>query len=192
MSSETFNALLLDISNQLKEEDLSKMKFLVRDHVGKRDLERIASGHGLFQALAERGHLGPENLDFLIGVLQGIPRVDLSEKLQQFAGSERAANEGLSKEETDKLNIASEVISENLGRYWRKLGRKLGLSDAKLESISKRHPTDLEETALELLKEWRKSQRAEAQTEKLLKALRDCQFNLTADKVQDRLTTAGF
>uniref|UniRef100_A0A3B3IHG6 Fas (tnfrsf6)-associated via death domain n=1 Tax=Oryzias latipes TaxID=8090 RepID=A0A3B3IHG6_ORYLA len=192
MSSETFNALLLDISNQLREEDLSKMKFLVRDHVGKRDLERIASGHGLFQALAERGHLGPENLDFLIGVLQGIPRVDLSEKLQQFAGSERAANGGPSEEETAKLNIASEVISENLGRYWRKLGRKLGLSDAKLESISKRHPTDLEETAVELLKEWRKSQRAEAQTEKLLKALRDCQFNLTADKVQDRLTTEGF
>lgn len=100
MSSETFNALLLDISNQLREEDLSKMKFLVRDHVGKRDLERIASGHGLFQALAERGHLGPENLDFLIGVLQGIPRVDLSEKLQQFAGSERAANGGPSEEET--------------------------------------------------------------------------------------------
>jgi len=80
-----------------------------------------------------------------------------------------------------------EVIAANLGKNWRKLGRRLRVSDVKLESISKRHPTDLEETAVELLKEWKKSRGAEAQTEELIKALRDCQFNLTADKVEDRL-----
>lgn len=76
---------------------------------------------------------------------------------------------------------------ECLGRNWRKLGRKLGLKDVKLESISKRHPTDLEETAVELLKEWRKSRGAEARTEELIAALRACQFNMTADKVEDKL-----
>lgn len=86
-----------------------------------------------------------------------------------------------------KLDIATEVIAENLGKSWRKLGRKLGLTDVKLESISKRHPTELEETAVELLKEWRKNRGAEAQTEELIKALRACQFNLTADKVMSRL-----
>lgn len=83
------------------------------------------------------------------------------------------------------------MIAENLGRTWRKLGRKLGLSDVKLDSISKRHPTELEETVLELLKEWRKSRGAEARTEELISALRACQYNLTADKVVDRLATHG-
>ena len=88
-----------------------------------------------------------------------------------------------------KLNIATEVIAENLGRQWRKLGRKLGLTDVKLESISKRHPTDLEETAVELLNEWRSNRGAEARAEDLIKALRACQLNLTADKVAKRLAT---
>ncbi len=90
-----------------------------------------------------------------------------------------------------KLGVATEVIAENLGKNWRRLGRKLGLTDVKLESISKRHPTDLEETAIELLKEWRKKSGAEARTEELIKALRACQFNLTADKVEKRLATLG-
>lgn len=83
--------------------------------------------------------------------------------------------------------MATEVVVECLGKNWRKLGRKLGLKDVKLESISKRHPTDLEETAVELLKEWRKSRGAEARVEELIEALRACQFNMTADKVEDKL-----
>lgn len=86
-----------------------------------------------------------------------------------------------------KLDIATDVIQENLGKNWRKLGRKLGLKDIKLESISRRHPTDLEETAVELLKEWRKSRGADARTEDLIAALRACQLNMTADKVEDKL-----
>ncbi|RVE73738.1 hypothetical protein OJAV_G00034440 [Oryzias javanicus] len=187
MSSETFNALLLDISNQLKEDDLTKMKFLLGDHVGKRDLEKITSGHGLFQVLRERTLLGPENRDFLNGLLKGIARYDLSEKLEL----EPAPYRGPSEEETAKLDVASRVISENLGKSWRKLGRRLRVSEVKMDSISKRHPTELEETTMELLKEWRKNRKAEARTEDLVKALRDCQFNLTADKVEDELRAEG-
>ena len=79
------------------------------------------------------------------------------------------------------------MIADHLGKNWRKLGRKLGLTDPKLDSIYQKHPTDLEETALELLKWWRKSRKAEARVEDLIKALRECQLNLTADKVEDKL-----
>lgn len=79
------------------------------------------------------------------------------------------------------------MIAENLGKAWRKLGRRLRLSEVKLESISKRHPTDLEETTVELLKEWRKIRGAEARAEELIGALRGCQYNLTADKVEEKL-----
>lgn len=89
-----------------------------------------------------------------------------------------------------KLDIATEVITENLGKDWRKLGRKLGLTDVKLESVSKRHPTELGETAVELLREWRKNRGAEARTVELLQALRACKLNLTADKVEEKLAEA--
>lgn len=87
-----------------------------------------------------------------------------------------------------KLNVATDVIVENLGKNWRRLGRKLGFSEVKLDSISNRHPADLQETAVELLKEWRKVQKAEAQMQKLVHALRECQMNLTADKVEKKIS----
>lgn len=82
------------------------------------------------------------------------------------------------------------MIAENLSKNWRKLGRKLGLSEVKLESISKRHPTDIEETVVEMLKEWRIHRGAEARTIDLLEALKACQYNLTADKVEEKLAQA--
>lgn len=84
------------------------------------------------------------------------------------------------------MNIATEVIVSNLGRSWRKFGRRLRLSEVQLDSISKKHPTDLMECAEELIKVWRKTKPLEGENE-LIKALRDCDLNLTADKVEARL-----
>ncbi|XP_070706069.1 FAS-associated death domain protein [Pempheris klunzingeri] len=191
MSSSNFNAVLLEISNQLSAKQLDDIKFLCRDMIGKRDLEKINSGRELFQVFTERGRLGADNRDFLSGLLVHVHRLDLSEKLKSFhshpgwGGTDDRLNAAVKAE----LDSATEVIAENLGRTWRKLGRKLGLAEVKLDSISNRHPTDLEETAVELLKEWRKSRGAEAQVEELIRALRACQYNLTADKVEHRLAT---
>ncbi|KAG7481665.1 FAS-associated death domain protein [Solea senegalensis] len=185
MGSFQFNSFLLEISNQLPSDQLEKMKFLCKDKIGKKDLEKITGALKLFQILAERGELTDDKTGFLSELLKGINRHDLSEKLDKFhSGCGHTDNEP----EKVQLDIATEVIAENLGRGWRKLGRKLGLSDVKLESIHKRHPTELEETVVELLKEWRKSRGAEARTEELLNALRACQYNLTADKVEDKLS----
>ncbi|XP_057675795.1 FAS-associated death domain protein-like [Corythoichthys intestinalis] len=84
-----------------------------------------------------------------------------------------------------KLDIAANVIAENLGRNWRRLGRQLGLTETKLDSVSTRHPNDLDETARELLKEWRKNRGSEVCVKDLVRALRACHQNLTADKVED-------
>lgn len=85
-----------------------------------------------------------------------------------------------------KLNIASDVIVNNVGSSWRKFGRKLGVTEVHLESIARKHPTDLMETVVELLKMWRKIKPEEGENE-LVKALRDCDLNLTADKVEEKL-----
>ncbi|XP_026147462.1 FAS-associated death domain protein [Mastacembelus armatus] len=192
MSSLKFPSLLLDISSQLSADQLDKMKFLCRDMIGKRDMEKVSNGLKLFQRLMERGELGADNTEFLSKLLEEIQRQDLLEKLRSFESQSGNSHSQPDQTERAKLDISTEVISENLGRNWRKLGRKLGLNEVKLESISSKHPTDLEETAVELLKEWRRIRGAEAQTKDLIGALRACEFNLTADKVEDRLTACGY
>ncbi|XP_029313981.1 FAS-associated death domain protein [Cottoperca gobio] len=187
MSNLQFNSVLLDISNQLTDKQLEDMKFLCRDMVGKKELEKISSGIRLFQVLTERGKLGANNTDCLCQLLKDIHRQDLSGRIETFESPAGFNDNQPDKEERDKLDIATEVIVENMGRTWRKLGRRLGLTEVKLDSISRRHPTELEETTREMLKEWMKCRGAEARTEYLIDALRACQFNLTADKVQDRL-----
>lgn len=87
--------------------------------------------------------------------------------------------------------MATEVICQNLGMSWRRLGRKLGLSEVKLASISKRHPTDLEETTVELLKEWRKLRGPGAQAADLIQALKACDLNLTAHKIESIISGCG-
>ncbi|KAM8894596.1 FAS-associated death domain protein [Spinachia spinachia] len=188
MSSLKFNKLLLDISNQLTQDQLEKMKFLVRGMVGKRELEKITSGTQLFQVLAERRQLGSDHTECLSKLLRDIGRSDLSDKLDHFENGSASCDDEPDPSERAKLDSATDVIAKNLGRPWRKLGRKLGLTDVKLESVSRRH-TDLEETAREMLKEWRKSRGAEARASALVEALRLCDLNLTADKVEDTLLT---
>ncbi|XP_054878413.1 protein FADD [Poeciliopsis prolifica] len=191
MSASNFMSVLLDISNKLKEENLKQLKFLVRDDIGKQKLEKITTGHQLFEILTERGQLGPDRADYLCQLLRQVQRDDLSEKLSNWQVQQESLKYNLSDTERDKLEIAMEVIRDNLGKNWRKLGRKLQLGETKLDSIATRHPTDLEETALELLKEWKKIRGPELQTKELIAALRDCQLNLTADKIQDKLEMKG-
>ncbi|XP_034412583.1 FAS-associated death domain protein [Cyclopterus lumpus] len=188
MSSLQFSSVLLDISNQLAQKQLEDMKFLCRDFVGKRALENITSGIQLFQVLTEQGRLGADKTEFLSKLLKDIHRSDLSDKLDNFESGAGVSDGQPDAAERAKLDIATDVIAENLGRTWRKLGRTLGVTDVKLESISRRH-TDLEETARELLKEWRKSRGAKARASDLVAALRACKLNLTADKVEDSLPT---
>ncbi|XP_047219379.1 protein FADD [Girardinichthys multiradiatus] len=192
MSAAHLNVVLLEISNQLNNENLESLKFLVRSQIGKQKLERIKTGLQLFEVLIERGHLASDQTDYLANLLRQIHREDLSNKLNSLEIQSGNSNNDISDAEKAKLDIAIEVIKESLGKNWRKLGRKLRVTEVKLDSISTRHPTDLEEMAVELLKEWRKSRAAEARTEELIAALRNCQLNLTADKIQEQLECEGF
>uniref|UniRef100_A0A1A7XR71 Fas (Tnfrsf6)-associated via death domain n=1 Tax=Iconisemion striatum TaxID=60296 RepID=A0A1A7XR71_9TELE len=186
MNSQPFNSVLLEISNQLTSDNLDKLKFLVRDVIGRRELEKIGTGHRLFEVLTERRKLTPEDTNFVSELLRVIQRPDLSDRLSSWGGPSGSAGV-LNETEQVKLDAAFEVMAEHLGRNWRKLGRKLKIGEVKLDSISSRHPTDLEETTMELLKEWRKSRGAEARAEELILALRDCQLNLTADELVEKI-----
>lgn len=186
-----FNRVLLRISDELGSE-LERLKYLCRIDIGKGRLEKIDTGFKLFEVLVERNLLSPDDTEFLCTLLTAIHRPDLVDILR--AGTQ-AGNLIQPTEEPDdiekaKLDTAASVLAERLGRNWRKLGRKLGLSEAKLESISKKHPFDLEETALELVREWRKGQGAQARADDILKALRACEQNYTADLITEKISEA--
>lgn len=84
MSSRDINAILLKISDQLSSEQLKKIKFLCKDDIGKKDMEKISAGSQLFQFLMERGKLSADNTDYVCWLLRNIDRHDLSEKLQNL------------------------------------------------------------------------------------------------------------
>ncbi|XP_020344271.1 LOW QUALITY PROTEIN: FAS-associated death domain protein-like [Oncorhynchus kisutch] len=184
----TFNSILLKISGELVGDQLKKMKFLCNKEIGKNRLEKMTSGLQLFMVLMERNTLGPDNTVFLVSLLTDIGRLDLADKLtnceSQYAGS---PNSLPNDEEQAKLDIATEMITNNIGRKWRTYGRKLCLPEAKLDHIAQKHPNNLEEQVVELLKEWLKKQKAEAKTDTLIKALRSCDQNCTADLIQTEL-----
>lgn len=188
MSSPRFNGVLLDISNQLSQDQLEQLKFLMQDVIGKRERETVRSGLQLFQLLTQRGRLSAGYTDYLAPLLRDVHRPDLAEKLTSFPRHEEVEDPG---PEKGRLDAATEVVVETLGRSWRKLGRRLGLKEVCLDSIASRHPTDLEETGRELLKEWRRRGGEQACTQQLLEALRGCQLNMTADKVEDSLAQLG-
>nr|XP_020469385.1 FAS-associated death domain protein [Monopterus albus] len=192
MSSLALNAVLLEISKQLADEQLDNLKFLCGNMIGKRELEKVKNGTKLFQLLMERNKLGADTTEYLSELLEKIGRDDLSDKLKNFQSECGHTDNQPDETEKAKLNIATEVIVENLGKNWRKMGRKLHLSEVKLESISARHPGELEEMVVEMLKQWRKSRGAEASAKELIGALRACDYNLTADKVEDRLKDCGY
>lgn len=84
MSSIQWNAVLLEVSNKLSDEQLNQLKFLCRDTIGKRELEKIDTGIKLFTILLERGKLGADNKDYLCQLLSKIQRQDLFETINGF------------------------------------------------------------------------------------------------------------
>ncbi|XP_077445776.1 FAS-associated death domain protein [Stigmatopora argus] len=175
-----------DSHTELTTEQLECLKYLCVDKVGRRVSETIDSGVKLFQCLTERGELRQDKREILSELLKEIQRQDLSEKLISFQSQpHECAGTHLCDAKRAKLDIATDIIAENLGRDWRKLGRMLCIKEVKLDSISMSHPNNLDETVRELLKEWRERRGSEVRTEELIRALRACQQNLTADKVED-------
>lgn len=183
-----FSDVLLRISNDLRPDDVQAMKFLCPD-IGKRKLEKINSGIDLFQCLLEMNIIGPDNTQSLRKLLTSIKRADLLEILSNFETYGPGQLEvQLDPNVREKLDMASDLLADQLGRNWRKYGRKLGISDVKLEQIEERYPKDLQGRAVGLLREWRKVRGAEATVEELISALRSCDLNLTADQLYRKLT----
>lgn len=92
MSALRFNTVLLEISDQLSSNQLDSLKFLCKDIIGKKDLEKTTSGRDLFRLLTERKKLGADNTEFLSELLKEIHRLDLSDKLNSFESQSESSD----------------------------------------------------------------------------------------------------
>ncbi|CAO2584054.1 FAS-associated death domain protein [Lemmus lemmus] len=182
-----FLVLLHSLSGSLSSSDLMELKFLCRERVGKRKLERMQSGLDLFSVLLEQNDLGPNDTRLLRELLASLRRHDLQQRLDNFeAGHAVSAAPG----EAD-LQVAFDIVCDNVGRDWKRLARMLKLSEVKIDGIEERYPRSLSEQVRETLRVWKIVEREKATVSELVNALRMCRLNLVADMVEDALQAQG-
>uniref|UniRef100_A0A663MF87 FAS-associated death domain protein n=1 Tax=Athene cunicularia TaxID=194338 RepID=A0A663MF87_ATHCN len=179
-----FLTLLHSFSSSLSDAELSSLKFLCRGKIGKRKLECVRSGVELFNIFLEQQLIASGKVAFLEELFVSIKREDLVSQLKQFV------EEGEGASATNCLQKAAiEVICENVGRDWRMLIRKLGLSEVKIDRVVAANPLNLHEQLVQSLREWQRWKGKDAKVADLIKGLRECNMNLVADKVEQKLLT---
>lgn len=171
----------------LSDNELSALKFLCLSKIGKRKLESVKTGSDLFTILLEQREIEREKVDFLQLMIKTIKREDLIMQLQEFIEGGQGDVNHLDEKEKCQQNVAFEVICDNVGKNWKMLVRRLGISDTKIDRILTANPYNLQEQLMQSLREWQKWKGKEAKVADLIKALRDCKMNLVADKVEHEL-----
>ncbi|XP_025945155.1 FAS-associated death domain protein [Apteryx rowi] len=183
-----FLTLLHSFSSSLSESELSDLKFLCQDKIGKRKLESVRSGRELFSLLLEQRAIAGDSVGFLQTMLRAIKREDLMVRLEQFVeGGELNATDQPDVNEKRLQKAAIEVICENVGRDWKMLMRSLGFPEVKMDRIVAAYPFNLHEQLIQSLREWQKWKGKDAKVADLIKALRGCSMNLVADRVEQKL-----
>ncbi|NXB40220.1 FADD protein, partial [Eulacestoma nigropectus] len=176
-----FLSLLHSISSGLSDTELSEMKFLCQNTIGKGKREAVRSGWELFSILMELRKISSDRLEFLRTLLQHIKRDDLVAQLEQFEEEEIHAPD----DQPDAHEKPTAVICDNVGREWKKLMRELGMPEVKLDRIEAAHQFHLYEQLVQALREWQRWKGKEAKLADLIKALRSCNLNLVADMVEE-------
>ncbi|NXW79811.1 FADD protein, partial [Hirundo rustica] len=173
-------SLLHSISSHLSDKELSDLKFLLRDKIGKRKLDPVQSGQGLFSILMEQREIARDNLELLKKLLQHIKRQDLLSDVVQFEEQQPPAPNDQPDEHEEPIG----VICDYVGRDWKRLMRALGMPEVKLDKIEAAYPFQLDEKVFQALREWKKWMGKDAEVAELIKALRSCRLNFVADKVE--------
>lgn len=80
-----------------------------------------------------------------------------------------------------------DYIADNIGKNWRQLARRLGVTDAQVDAIQEGHCRDLREQAYQSLLMWVKNNPEKANKDFLVHSLRSCRLNLIADEIMIKI-----
>ncbi|KAG8429119.1 hypothetical protein GDO86_018271 [Hymenochirus boettgeri] len=177
--------LLLQISSKLNDSDLSSLKFLCMNNVGKRKMDGVKSATDLFSLLKERMEISHGNLDYLVELLLSIKRDDLAKDVKNFNLTNPALSVPVA--ESVALDETFLVICENVGKEWKMLIRRLGVSDVMMDRIVDAHRSNMKEQLFQSLRTWKNNMGDRATVPALLEALLSCKLKLVHDKVVEHL-----
>ena len=79
-----FQKLLERLSQEIEEEQLESLKFLLENHIPAGTLEKCKTARKLFKCMKQKGLLGYNNLDFLEALLTEAQRLDLVGIVKDF------------------------------------------------------------------------------------------------------------
>lgn len=174
-----FRLQLHKVGQCITPEDLASMKFMVADKIPRRKLEEIETALDLWEVLIEKELVAPTNVVYIKTLLGNINRQDLVHLLETDFGS--ATQHG------DNLCEEFLYISQNIGRDWRVLVRRLGLTEADIEEAVEAHPRSLREQCNTALVCWQSKNPDDATRKVLLSGLRRANNNLIADNLDNLL-----
>lgn len=175
-----FRIMLTKLSHVLGSRELELMKYMCLDKIPRSVMEEINTPIDFWIVLEERAIITPGDLSFLELLLSSAcaGRQDVCQILIDYKNNSYLLdNEG-------ELSEAFDLITNNIGSKWRKLARKLGLTEMEIHSIVNQSPSDLQEQIRQSLLTWKRKNKHSVGRTELINALELAEFRMLAHQVQ--------
>ncbi|KAK2165722.1 hypothetical protein LSH36_46g07084 [Paralvinella palmiformis] len=176
----TFRIMLTKLSHVLGSRELETMKYICLNRIPRAILEEIQTPIQLWIALEERDVISPDDVSFLNTIITDAcaGRQDVIQILNEY----KDQSYGLKNKE--ELGTEFDIITTHLGNKWRKLARKLGLSEMDIISIVHQNPNDLQEQIRQSLLKWQQRNKHSVGKSELIKALDSAEFRMLAHQIR--------
>nr|ABQ51094.1 Fas-associating death domain-containing protein [Paracentrotus lividus] len=207
-----YKQVAFKIGKALSLSEINDFKFLCKDIPGftQIDIDEISDGLALITKLEQLDVLTKSNVDLVAEFLSLVNRIDLEHELRQYeqdfikmqVGGPVAQPMSAQFQQNNRYQLPAfnaqnqpavmgedlsnefDIIVENIGRDWRQLARRLGLSEVDIECVTENHSRNLREQSRQALWTWKNRLRREATRQALIAALRKCRLNYIADIVE--------
>ncbi|XP_067019182.1 uncharacterized protein [Acropora muricata] len=194
-----FRLLLLEISNEITNADLAKLKFLCEDVIPSRTSEGISQPFELFRALEQRNLLSEQNREFLASKLSDVNRIALRNKLLGIQ-DDTPVNAMLGQEQIQPVRqviprnfqntpvppALCHDLAEDVSTSWKMLSRRLFIPEGVIKNIDSENHRVVDKCTV-MFNEWKSRQCDNATVRVLREALEKIGRRDLSEKVRDEM-----